>query len=214
MSSISELRRISIGSTHMVFGFSAWKKHFSSPSRRSIKLFPSQTSILPNKTSLSISLSLPQAMDSSAEPNTSQEHQNVVVMRHGDRMDNFEPLWVATAKRPWDPPLFEAGRVRAFCKGRRIRTQLGFPIHRVFVSPFLRCVQTAFQAISALCAVDDSPNALTADEVSIDPSKVKVIYDSRISKNWPMIFIFLQVFINSKLIFIPTSSLFCMKISP
>jgi broad specificity phosphatase PhoE len=153
-------------------------------------------------------------MDSSAEPNTSQEHQNVVVMRHGDRMDNFEPLWVATAKRPWDPPLFEAGRVRAFCKGRRIRTQLGFPIHRVFVSPFLRCVQTAFQAISALCAVDDSPNALTADEVSIDPSKVKVIYDSRISKNWPMIFIFLQVFINSKLIFIPTSSLFCMKISP
>jgi hypothetical protein len=124
-------------------------------------------------TSKSLYLSLSQAMDSS-EPKTMQDHQNVVVMRHGDRMDNFEPLWVTTARRPWDPPLVEAGRVRAFCNGRRIRAQLGFPIHRVFVSPFLRCVQTAFQVVSALCAVDDSPNAQTSDEISIDPSKVKV----------------------------------------
>ncbi|KAE8038609.1 hypothetical protein FH972_011103 [Carpinus fangiana] len=94
-------------------------------------------------------------------------------MRHGDRMDNFEPLWVTTAKRPWDPPLVEAGRIRAFCNGRRIRAQLGFPIHRVFVSPFLRCVQTAFQVVSALCAVDDFPNAQTSDDISIDPSKIK-----------------------------------------
>ncbi|GMY23322.1 His_Phos_1 domain-containing protein [Fagus crenata] len=105
---------------------------------------------------------------------TQQRHQNVVVMRHGDRMDNFEPLWVTTAARPWDPPLVEAGLVRAFCTGRKIRNQLGFPIHRVFVSPFLRCVQTASQVVSALCALHDDPNNLTADNVAIDPSKIKV----------------------------------------
>ncbi|CAL5381315.1 unnamed protein product [Camellia sinensis] len=101
--------------------------------------------------------------------------QNVVVMRHGDRIDNFEPLWSASAARPWDPPLVDAGLVRAFCTGRKFRTQLGFPIHRVFVSPFLRCLQTASQVISALCAVDDvDPTVMTSDGLRLDPSKLKV----------------------------------------
>ncbi|XP_057492310.1 uncharacterized protein LOC130777884 isoform X2 [Actinidia eriantha] len=112
-------------------------------------------------------------MDSSER----QLYQNIVVMRHGDRIDNFEPLWSATAARPWDPPLVEAGKVRAFCTGRKLRGQLGFRIHRVFVSPFLRCVQTAAEVVSALCAVDHDgvdPNHLTSQGVSIDPSKIKV----------------------------------------
>lgn len=101
--------------------------------------------------------------------------QNVVVMRHGDRVDNFEPLWTMTAARPWDPHLVEEGRVRAFCTGRKIRNGLGFPIHRVFVSPFLRCIQTAHEVLYALCAVDDDPNSLSSKDVpSIDPSKLKV----------------------------------------
>ncbi|PSS35937.1 Ubiquitin-associated and SH3 domain-containing protein [Actinidia chinensis var. chinensis] len=112
-------------------------------------------------------------MDSSER----QLYQNVVVMRHGDRIDNFEPQWAAAAARPWDPPLVEAGKVRAFCTGRKLRGQLGFRIHRVFVSPFLRCVQTAAEVVSALCAVDHDgvdPNHLTSQGVSIDPSKIKV----------------------------------------
>uniref|UniRef100_A0A5B6ZQ50 Phosphoglycerate mutase family protein n=1 Tax=Davidia involucrata TaxID=16924 RepID=A0A5B6ZQ50_DAVIN len=101
--------------------------------------------------------------------------QNVVVMRHGDRIDNFEPLWAATAARPWDPPLVDKGKVRAFCRGRKLRTHLGFPIHRVFVSPFLRCIQTASEVAFALCAVDNDPNNMTSDGVKkMDPSKLKV----------------------------------------
>ncbi|KAK4754448.1 hypothetical protein SAY87_002552 [Trapa incisa] len=100
--------------------------------------------------------------------------QYVVVMRHGDRIDSFEPLWASTAARPWDPPLIEEGRVRAFCSGRKIRTQLGFPIHRVFVSPFLRCIQTAAEAVSALCAVEDDPNTMSSGGVLIEPSRIKV----------------------------------------
>ncbi|KAJ0246582.1 Phosphoglycerate mutase family protein [Hirschfeldia incana] len=95
-------------------------------------------------------------------------YQHVFVMRHGHRLDNFEPLWTATATRPWDPPLFKDGVVRAFRTGQRIGTQTGFPIHRVFVSPFFRCIQTASKVVEALSSL---PNAMS----SIDkPKLVKV----------------------------------------
>lgn len=104
-----------------------------------------------------------------------QTRQNVVVMRHGDRIDNFEPLWTEKAARPWDPPLVLDGKVRAFCTGKKFNKNLGFPIHRVFVSPFLRCLQTASEVIHALCAVDENVTLMSsADGVKIDPSKLKV----------------------------------------
>ncbi|CAA0813565.1 Phosphoglycerate mutase family protein [Striga hermonthica] len=111
--------------------------------------------------------------------------QHVVVMRHGDRLDNFVPLWAASAPRPWDPPLVDDGKVRAFGTGERFRRQLGFPIHRVFVSPFLRCLQTAAEVVTALCAVannSDDPNDVTSNGVVIDPSKVKVSIEYGLSE--------------------------------
>ncbi|XP_010524426.1 PREDICTED: uncharacterized protein LOC104802488 [Tarenaya hassleriana] len=102
-------------------------------------------------------------------------YQRVIVMRHGDQIDNFEPLWVSTAARPWDPPLVQDGLIRAFRTGQRIRSQTGFPVHRVFVSPFLRCIQTASEVVAALSAVDVDPNAMSSKDVdSIDQSKLKV----------------------------------------
>lgn len=103
-----------------------------------------------------------------------QRYQNVVVMRHGDRIDNFQPLWEATAERKWDPPLVENGKTRAFSTGRKLRDNLGFPIHRVFVSPFLRCLQTAAEVVSVLCAENDDPTRTSSQEVAIDPAKLKV----------------------------------------
>ncbi|KAL2319936.1 hypothetical protein Fmac_028905 [Flemingia macrophylla] len=101
-------------------------------------------------------------------------YQNVVVMRHGDRIDNFDPQWVSQATRPWDPPLVQQGLVRAFATGRKFRNHLPFAFHRVFVSPFLRCLQTAAQVVAALSAVADDASRPTADGVPIDPSKLKV----------------------------------------
>ncbi|XP_010275366.1 PREDICTED: uncharacterized protein LOC104610449 [Nelumbo nucifera] len=111
-----------------------------------------------------------------------QFQQHVIVMRHGDRIDNFQPLWVATASRPWDPPLTDTGKTRAFCTGRKLRKNLGFPIHRVFVSPFLRCIQTAAEAVSALCAVQDNPLNMTSENVAVDPSKLKVSIEYGLSE--------------------------------
>jgi hypothetical protein len=113
-------------------------------------------------------------MDSTSKNETPEHYQNVIVMRHGDRIDNFDPLWIATAPRPWDPPLVKEGRVRAFSTGRKFRNLFGYPLHRVFVSPFLRCIQTAAEAVIALSAVHDNPDALTGHSVTIDPSKLKV----------------------------------------
>ncbi|GAB4861957.1 hypothetical protein Ancab_037212 [Ancistrocladus abbreviatus] len=94
--------------------------------------------------------------------------QNIIVMRHGHRLDNFDGQWETTAERPWDPPLFRAGFTTASAVGGKLK-KLSFPIHRVFVSPFLRCVQTASEVVAALCAVDESD-----PKKGIDSSRVKI----------------------------------------
>ncbi|KAL1190917.1 hypothetical protein V5N11_025657 [Cardamine amara subsp. amara] len=121
------------------------------------------------------------SMDS-AESN-SDGYQNILMMRHGDRIDTIEPLWLRTAARPWDPPLVHDGMVRAFQTGQRIRSQIQFPIHRVFVSPFIRCIQTASQVVAALSAVDFDPNATPSkDIISIDKSKLKICIEFCLSE--------------------------------
>lgn len=105
--------------------------------------------------------------------------QHLFVMRHGERLDDADPSWVPKTDRPWDPPLTERGKQQAWEVGKRLRTE-GWGITRVVVSPFLRCVQTAAQVVTALCLVDDddSSHHAAASESSkdavIDPCKVKV----------------------------------------
>lgn len=107
----------------------------------------------------------------------SQMEQHVVVMRHGERRDNVEPLWAARASRRWDPPLTDDGKAYAFKEGRHFLGRYNFSINRVIVSPFLRCLQTANEVVSALRAVDYDPTAmLSSSDVTIDPSKIKVLF--------------------------------------
>ncbi|XP_051129243.1 uncharacterized protein LOC127250127 [Andrographis paniculata] len=123
--------------------------------------------------------------DQVAASGAPQSYQNVIVMRHGDRLDNSSPLWAASALRPWDPPLDDNGKVRAFRTGEKLRDQLGVPIHRVFVSPFLRCLETAAQAISALCSVGkDSGGSsdLSVNGMVLDPSRIKVSVEFGLSE--------------------------------
>ncbi|KAF7851264.1 hypothetical protein BT93_L4267 [Corymbia citriodora subsp. variegata] len=100
-------------------------------------------------------------------------HQHIVVMRHGDRLDSVDRSWPATAPRRWDPPLAEVGWARAREMARQLPSQLGFPIHRIVVSPFRRCVDTALGLIAGLSAPGEDSDVVTSG-AGIDPSKVKV----------------------------------------
>ncbi|KAL6124532.1 hypothetical protein ACLB2K_077044 [Fragaria x ananassa] len=115
-----------------------------------------------------------QLIRTEANHSSAHHHQNVVVMRHGDRIDNFEPRWIKNAARPWDPPLVEEGHVRAFCTGAKLRSDLGFPVHRVFVSPFIRCVETAVQVVTALAAIETPSLGKYGQPLPVDPSKLKI----------------------------------------
>ncbi|KAK3148666.1 hypothetical protein QOZ80_3BG0297890 [Eleusine coracana subsp. coracana] len=114
--------------------------------------------------------------------------QRVVVMRHGDRLDHAEPIWPARNPRPWDPPLSDAGLLRAWTVGKRIRAAAaaqGWAVQRVIVSPFLRCRQTAARAVAALCAVPDGADLLAIDDpsnVPLDTSRLKVSIEYGLSE--------------------------------
>lgn len=44
------------------------------------------------------------------EDSASQQLQKVVVMRHGQRVDEVDESWAENAERPWDPPMTDLGR--------------------------------------------------------------------------------------------------------
>ncbi|PNH01933.1 hypothetical protein TSOC_012130 [Tetrabaena socialis] len=78
--------------------------------------------------------------------------QYVLVMRHAERQDEVDEIWVATeesrpAGRPWDPPLSSPrGLAQADEAAARLAAweqSNGARIVAVVVSPFLRCLQTA-----------------------------------------------------------------------
>ncbi|GAB2224307.1 hypothetical protein Droror1_Dr00005060 [Drosera rotundifolia] len=92
-------------------------------------------------------------------------------MRRGHRLDNLDSTWTTTADRPWYPPLYTEGFPKPSEVGDRIR-RLSLPIHRVFVSPFLRCVQTAAHVVEAL-RVDDDDYGERID-LKITPSHTRI----------------------------------------
>lgn len=73
--------------------------------------------------------------------------QTVWISRHGNRLDFVNPEWFNTAERPYDPPLSEDGIEQARQLGQRL---VGEGITHIFVSPFLRTVQTANEVATIL----------------------------------------------------------------
>jgi broad specificity phosphatase PhoE len=76
----------------------------------------------------------------SAVSNLNQKPQTVWLARHGNRLDFVHPEWFNTAKRRYDPPLSADGLTQAQALGQRLKTE---NIQHLFVSPFLRAIQTA-----------------------------------------------------------------------
>lgn len=108
-----------------------------------------------DSTTATIGSPLPSAIsgyDSPFHPTSPIRIQNLVVMRHSERMDDVDPTWTTASERPWDPPITESGKQMAGEVARKLRGE-GRSIDRIVVSPFLRCVQTAAEVVKALMAV-------------------------------------------------------------
>lgn len=76
-----------------------------------------------------------------------QAPRHLWLVRHGARLDVAHPEWLKTAERPHDTPLAPDGLIQADEVGRRLRSE---GIHHLFVSPFLRALETADRIANAL----------------------------------------------------------------
>lgn len=102
---------------------------------------------------------------------SSDDRQNLLVLRHGLRVDEVERDWVSTSSRPWDPPLApqgleQAGAAPASCRSGGylwnevcdfivqaeavVEELRSFNVQRIVASPFLRCVETAMAVLDGL----------------------------------------------------------------
>eukprot|EP00899_Mesostigma_viride_P007496 jgi/Mesvir1/16748/Mv25199-RA.1 len=71
--------------------------------------------------------------------------------RHGERLDNVDPMYVQTSPRPQDPPLTERGKQQARLLGKRLQSEFSLgPSTVIYTSPFTRCVQTAAEVAAVL----------------------------------------------------------------
>ena len=113
-----------------------------------------------------------------------QEASVIVVARHGERLDYFtrdnpnfesnEINWVATAERPFDPPLTDHGKEQAQTLGRHLSSELSklsLPdISKIYTSPLLRCRQTACGVRTGL---GSTSNEQCTTPVRVEPGLVE-----------------------------------------
>ena len=104
--------------------------------------------------------------------------------RHGARWDYLQRdagkgrEYISNAARPFDPPLSPQGLKQASRLGSHLSEKLASmklpPIVACYASPFLRCRQTACQAVEALNSIaDDAANAST-EQKATKPLTVKI----------------------------------------
>lgn len=73
--------------------------------------------------------------------------QTIWIARHGNRLDFVNPEWFNTATRRYDPPLSEDGKLQAQQLANRLQSE---NIKHIFVSPFLRAIETAYPIAQTL----------------------------------------------------------------
>jgi broad specificity phosphatase PhoE len=109
----------------------------------------------------------------------------VVVVRHGERLDyvmrDAGQNWVASAFRPWDPPLTTDGMEQAKSLGKalpQILEQHKLPpkVKSIYSSPFLRCRQTALGIAESITSDDDDDSNTKV--------KVELGLAESINENW------------------------------
>lgn len=77
---------------------------------------------------------------STVRENRGSRVRHIWVVRHGMRIDFANPGWIETAEEPYNPPLAPVGLLQAEETVRRFQ---GVDLEAIYVSPFLRTLQTA-----------------------------------------------------------------------
>src|SRR5690242_17193915 len=72
------------------------------------------------------------------------------IIRHGERVDDVQPLWAKSAERPFDPPLTQEGHRQAQETSKKIQNHLKEAPVILFSSPFLRCLETSAHIAKSL----------------------------------------------------------------
>ena len=71
--------------------------------------------------------------------------QRLIIIRHGERLDNVDPHWERTAERPYDPPLTEEGEEEVRTVGQeRFSEKVGRPRKKWRCAEYVR-------PLSAVC---------------------------------------------------------------
>lgn len=74
----------------------------------------------------------------------------LVIIRHGARLDQLNPAWQSSTERPYDSPLSALGRAEALRSGVKIRALVkGSRNIVIHCSPFLRCIETSLAIAAA-----------------------------------------------------------------
>jgi broad specificity phosphatase PhoE len=120
---------------------------------------------------LSPSSSLPLSLSAEREQERLPVVQRIVFVRHAQRLDEVDPHWADLAERPQDTPLTAMGIEQSQRLGRWLSEQSWCDdISAIFVSPFVRTVQTAHHALSACTSarVDSGTSTDTVIPLNIE----------------------------------------------
>jgi broad specificity phosphatase PhoE len=87
---------------------------------------------------------------SSAAGTKRQRHQNIFIVRHGDRQDKLDPTWRGSVPQHLreDTPLSAMGCQQALDVANNLRDHQG-GIRHIIASPFLRTIETALPLVKA-----------------------------------------------------------------
>lgn len=124
--------------------------------------------------------------------------QTVWLARHANRLDFVNPDWFLTAPRRYDPPLSDDGLVQAEKLAQRLASE---NIDGIFVSPFLRTLQTARPIATVLNLeikiesglsewlnpdwMSYHPQTVTLEELNTLSAKIDGNYTSRFLPQYP-----------------------------
>ncbi|KAJ3029368.1 hypothetical protein HDV00_009620 [Rhizophlyctis rosea] len=95
----------------------------------------------------------------------------VWVVRHGERIDQINPSWIATAQNPYDPPLTETGIAQATRCGTSILSDISSTpqkttLTHILSSPFYRTLQTSRALLTGL---SQTPHHTQLPPLSLEP---------------------------------------------